>query len=165
MAPIIYFPHNTSAWSAFVHIVFFTILMVSVFRNFAKHITKHNPMAYYTVQQALAENRKGYHNGQRLVLPFKCQIIKVIFDNEIFTQLVGNDILRLYQDPNNTSIYLTNKSGIKSFISKYEVVKLVVCELEDDICDRDKRYKLVCEIQDDHVVSIHEPDEDMLFIE
>lgn len=119
----------------------------------------------YTIKQALKENRNGFYIGHRLVLPFKCQILKIIFDNEIFTELVGGKNLKLFQDPNNTSIYISSHGKLSNFMDRYKVVKLIICELEDDVCNVDTHTKLICEIKDNHQVAIHAPTDDMLFIE
>lgn len=122
-------------------------------------------MAYYSIKAALAEQRKGFYIGQRLVLPFKCQLIKVIFDNEIYTEMVGNADIKLHQDPQNTSIYVTSRGRLSNYIGRYTFIKLIVCELEDDLCDRTTHRKLLCSLNDRHEVLIEEPSEDTLFIE
>lgn len=119
----------------------------------------------YSVKKALEAKRKGFYIGHRLVLPFKCQLLKIIFDGEIYTELVGGNNLKLHQDPNNTSIYIQSAGRLSNYIDSYKVIKLVVCELEDDICDIDTHIKIVCEIKDGHSVEIHVPTDDMIFIE
>jgi hypothetical protein len=119
----------------------------------------------YTIKKALEEKRQGYFIGQRLVLPFKCQILKIIFDNEIFTELVGGKHIKLNQDPQNTSIYITSHGKLSNYVNSYSFIKLIVCEMEDDICDISKHVKLICEILDNHHVNIHLPGDDMIFIE
>lgn len=122
-------------------------------------------MAYYTVKAAMAEQRKGYYIGQRLILPFKCQLVKIIFDGEIYTEMVGNEDIKLHQDPQNTSIYVTTKGRLSNYIGRYKFIKLIVCELEDDLCDIANHRKLMCSINDNHEVLIETPSDDMLFIE
>lgn len=118
-----------------------------------------------TIQQALDEGKEGFHIGTRLILPFKCQIIKIIIESEIFTELIGSKDIKLAQDIENTSIYFRSHGSLDKTIGKYEVVKIVASEWDADLSDVNTHIKLICEIGDTHVVKIHLPSEDMLFIE
>jgi hypothetical protein len=119
----------------------------------------------YTIKEALAQNRKGYHIGNRLILPFRCQLIKVIAEGHIITEMVGGNDIKLQQDPHNTSIYFRHMGQLRNNFSKYEVIKLIACEWDDDLCDMSKHIKLVCGIGEKHEVTIEQPNDDMLFIE
>ena len=118
-----------------------------------------------TINQALEEGKDGFHIGTRLILPFRCQIIKIIIESEIFTEMVGSKNIKLSQDAQNTSIYFRSHGSLDKTIGKYEVIKIVVAELEADLSDVSNHIKIICEIGDTHVVKIHVPSEDMLFIE
>lgn len=118
-----------------------------------------------SVKEAIAQKKNGFYIGHRLILPFKCQILKVIVDSEIFTELVGGKNLKLYQDPQNTSIYIRTIGKLNNYIDTYKSIKIIVAEWDADLTDINTHQKLVCEIQDGHEVLIGEPDEDLLFIE
>ena len=117
------------------------------------------------IKEALDLNRSGFYIGQRLILPFRCQIIKIIVEGEIITEMVGGKQIKIQQDPKNTSFYLRSIGKLANYLGSYKVIKLIVCEWEDDLCDIENHIKLICEIEDGHKVSIHEPDDDMLFLE
>ena len=118
-----------------------------------------------TIKYALKNNRKGFHIGNRIILPFKCHLIKLIADSHIVTEFSGSDDIKITQSPKNTSVYFTERGAIRSMIDKYKVVKLIACEEDSDLTTADNHIKLVCEIDSNHVVLIYEPNEDMLFIE
>lgn len=118
-----------------------------------------------TIKTALAKGKNGFYIGHRLVLPFKCQIIKIIFEGEIYTELVGGKHLKLHQDPMNTSIYIQSSGRLSNYVDSYKTIKIVVCEMDADICDLDTHIKIICEIKEGHKVLIHKPSDDMLFIE
>ena len=118
-----------------------------------------------TIRQALDQNKDGFHIGHRLILPFRCQLIKLIVDGEIITEMVGGDDIKLQQDPKNTSIYIRSISKLDNYLGSYKVIKVIACEWEADLTDLSNHVKLVCEIKDQHSVCIHEPSDDMLFIE
>ncbi len=117
------------------------------------------------IKEAIGLKRNGFFIGHRLILPFRCQLIKIIVDREIITEMVGGENIKIQQDPKNTSIYIRSIGNLSNYIDSYKVVKLIVCEWEDDLCDVENHIKLICEIEDNHKVSIHKPSDDMLFFE
>jgi len=118
-----------------------------------------------SIKQAVEEGCNGFYIGHRLVLPFRCQLIKLIVEGEIFTEMVGSKHIKISQDPKNTSIYLRSIGKLSNFFGTYKVIKMVVCEWDVDLCDQSKHIKVICEIEDNHRVNIHVPSDDMLFIE
>jgi len=118
-----------------------------------------------SVKEALDQNKHGFYIGRRVALPFKCQVLKVIAGGENLTVMQGSGSIEIGQDAQNTSIYFLLSGKLKDYVGSYNVVKLIVCELEDDICDMTNHIKLVCKMEDNHQVVIEEPSDDMLFIE
>lgn len=118
-----------------------------------------------TIKQSLTNEYKGFYIGQRIILPFKCQIIKLIVKGEIITEMVGSSDVKISQDPKNTSIYFRSVGKLSNFIGSYQAIKMIVCEWDDNLCDIDNHVKIICEIGENHEVEIHTPDDDMLFIE
>lgn len=118
-----------------------------------------------TIKEGLNSQLKGFHIGNRLVLPFRCQLIKLIIDSDIVTEFVGGGDVKVHQDPKNTSIYFRHQGKLKNYIDSYSAIKIIACDWNDDICDMKNHIKLICEVGDHHAVNIHEPNDDMLFIE
>ena len=118
-----------------------------------------------TIKQALEEKREGFHIGHRLILPFRCQIIKIIIESDIFTEMVGSKSLKISQDPKNTSIYFRSHGALDKTIGKYQSIKIIAAEWDSDLSDVKNHIKIICEIDDTHIVMIHAPSKDMLFIE
>lgn len=118
-----------------------------------------------SIKSALAQGKNGFHIGHRLILPFRCQIIKIIVDNAIYTQMIGHKDIKLHQDPKNTSIYFTAKGQLANYIGSYEQIKLIVCEEDDDLCDLSSHMKIICTIEEHHKVNIETATSDTLFIE
>ena len=117
------------------------------------------------IYEALQEGRKGFHIGQRLILPFRCQVIKLIISGDIYTEMVGGEHIKISQDPKNTSIYFRTSGRLRNMVDTYSVIKMIIAEWEDDLTEIGKHIKMVCETEDNHVVNIHQPSDDMLFIE
>lgn len=118
-----------------------------------------------TIKDALAKNKDGYYIGNRMVLPFKCQIIKIMFDKETHHQMVGNDEIQLHQDPMNTSIYFPKISDLNRWVNTHYPIKLIVAEMDADLTHQDMHVKLVGDIEEDHILKVHPPDENVIWIE
>lgn len=118
-----------------------------------------------TIHNALDNNLTAYYIGNRLILPFKCQLIKVIVESHIFTDMSGSDELKIEQGPRNTSIYIKNTGMLRSFFDTYKTIKMVCSEYDTDLTDAEKHVKLVCRIGEKHQATIETPGEDILFIE
>ncbi len=118
-----------------------------------------------TVQEALEKKLTGFHIGQRLILPFRCQLIKLIAKNEIYTEFVGGEDIKISQDPQNTSIYFRNMGRLRNFLGDYGLIKMVVAEWDADLTDPRTHIKIVVELEEHHIARIYEPDNDILFIE
>ncbi|MCH8902945.1 MAG: hypothetical protein IIA45_03405 [Bacteroidetes bacterium] len=118
-----------------------------------------------TIKEALESGKQGFHIGRRLILPFKCQLIKIIVEREIYTELIGSKDVKINQDPQNTSIYFRAIGDLDKVIGSFEVIKLIVAEEGAELTDITTHIKLVCEIAEGHEVNIHVPSDDMLFIE
>ncbi len=117
-----------------------------------------------TIKEALEQQLNGFYIGQRLILPFRCQIIKLITKDEIFTEFVGGKDIKISQDPQNTSIYFRHMGRLQSFLGDYGLIKMVVAEWDADLTDPHTHIKIIVELQDNHVARIAQPDNDILFI-
>ena len=105
-----------------------------------------------TILNAINAKKSGYHIGQRLILPFRCQMVKMMVEGEIITEFVGSKHIKLSQDPKNTSIYFRSSGNLDNFVDSYKVVKLIVSEWDADLTDMANHIKLICRIEENHEV-------------
>ncbi|NNC95372.1 MAG: hypothetical protein HKN92_07395 [Chitinophagales bacterium] len=117
------------------------------------------------VRTSLNEDKKGFYIGDRLILPFKCHIIKIIAGHNIFTEMVGSNHIKISQEPHNTSIYFRSGGKLANYLNPEKTVKMVVCDLNKELTEIGNHIKLIIEIEENHKVTIHEPSDDMIFIE
>lgn len=110
-------------------------------------------------------DRKGFYIGNRLILPFKCQFLKLIVDSHIYTEFIGNKDLKISQDKLNTSIYFREVGRLSSFEDSYKSIKMIIAGLDEDLTDPTKHIKMVCYIEDQRKVELQLPGDDILFIE
>ncbi|GEM_PF-1472748 len=120
-----------------------------------------------TIRQALKEGKNGYHIGGRLILPFRCQLLKLVIKDEIHTEFVGNEHVKISQDPQNTSIYFRETGRLVSFLGEYHPIKMIAAEWDADLTDPSTHIKLIVELEDFHIARIKplDNDSDVLFIE
>ena len=107
---------------------------------------------------------RGYHTGNRMILPFKCNFIKIIADSQIVTEFKKNNDLTVSQEPKNTSLYFREVGRLKEFEGGYQYIKIILASLEDDLSNPDNHIKMICEIEENHKVNMKIPGDDVLFI-
>lgn len=119
------------------------------------------------IKEEIRGGATGFYIGSRLILPFKCQFLKLIVDNHIVTEFVGSKHIKISQEEKNTSIYFTESGKLKDFEGSYEYIKFVIAGLSDDLCDKENHLRMVCSIEDNHIAKLElaEDNDDILFIE
>ena len=122
-------------------------------------------MSREEILKIVNSDKKGFHIGTRLILPFKCNIIKLIADSHIFTEFVGNEHVKVAQTKLNTSIYFRDTGRLSQFAGGYKTVKLIITSEEEDLTIRENHQKIICHIQDNHEVELEIPGKNDLFIE
>lgn len=118
-----------------------------------------------TIQQALDAKATGFYIGRRIIFPYKCQFIKVIFDNEVFTDFTGKGDVFVEQGPENTSLHVLGKGLLQKYAERFAKMKLIICEYDADLTDFHNHIKLVCEIGEKHEIRLTLPGDDVLFID
>ena len=119
-----------------------------------------------TVEEALKGKNSGLYYGNRLILPFKAYFLKVIINNEIITDFSrGSKGIDIEEEDSFTSLYFLEHKQLNDVVTKYESIKLVVVEKDNDIFDLANHKKLAVYLDDKHMAKIEETDADILFIE
>ena len=114
--------------------------------------------------EIINSEKMGYYTGKRMILPFQCNIIKLIADSHIFTEFVGSDDVKIAQDYQNTSIYFREIGKLKEFEGGYSLIRIIIAPLGSDLTDKNQHIKLVCRIIENHEVDFELPSDDVLFI-
>ena len=117
------------------------------------------------IVEIIASEKKAFHIGNRMILPFKVNIIKLVVDSHIFTEFVGSEDVKISQDKNNTSIYFREVGRLSAFENTYKNIKIIMASEEADLTDRSQHIKCICHILENHEASLEIPGEDDLFIE
>lgn len=122
-------------------------------------------MTKQEIVDVLNSDKKGFYIGTRLILPFRCNIIKLIADSHIFTEFVGSEHIKLSQTEQNTSIYFREIGKLNEFENSYKQIKIIVASEEDDLTDMKNHIKVICHILNQHHVELEVPGPNDLFIE
>ena len=120
----------------------------------------------YSLDRVLKEKICGLYYGTRVLLPFVGDILKAIIDDEIITDFSPMSDGAYYEKNDKyTEIYFFDHQDILKDVSKYETIKLIVVDEDDDIFDFKNHKKISLNPIDNHKLEISEVSEDVLFIE
>lgn len=119
-----------------------------------------------SVKKALEEKKHGIYYNNRDILPFKCEFLKIIFEDHIITDFSSNSPdVEIIEHDNFTDVYFKKWKDIQTVISEYENIKLIVCEKGDDIFDFSSHIKLLLYIENEHIIRIELPDNNHIIID
>lgn len=119
-----------------------------------------------TLKEALENNVDGLHYGNRLLLPFPIDILKVAIENDLITDFSTKPSGAEYHVHERfTEVYFHDYKSLKDVVSKYEVIKMVIVEKGKDIFNFKEHQMISVDILDKHVAKIKELDDEALFIE
>ena len=119
-----------------------------------------------TIKEVLNGNGTGLYYGNRVMLPFKAEILKIVIGREIITDFSKKPHgASVRVTDNYTEIYFCDYKNLEEEFSKYEVFKIVAVEQGDDIFDFKNHVLLELDPQEKHILTIAEIGEDILFFE
>lgn len=118
------------------------------------------------VKKALEQKKNGIYYNNRIILPFKCEFLKIIFEDTIITNFSpSNPDVEIIEHENFTDIYFKKCKDLQTECSKYESIKLVVCEKDEDIFDFNNHLKLLLYLENEHLIKIELPNENQIIID
>ncbi len=119
-----------------------------------------------SIEEIISDKQNGLHYGNRIILPFKCHFLKVIFNDDIITDFSPSSKgIFIREEEEFTDVYFHDYDNLKEELSKYENIKMVVVEKGKDIFDQNNHLKIALYLEDKHIVKIEKTDADILFIE
>jgi hypothetical protein len=119
-----------------------------------------------TIDEIIKNNINGLYYGNRVLLPFKGEILKAIIEKDIITDFSTSQKGAQYKRTDSyTEIYFHDYKELSESVSKYETIKLVVVEEGKDIFDINNHRRLILHLQEKHLLKIEEANGEILFIE
>ncbi len=118
------------------------------------------------LDEVLKEKMYALYFGNRVLLPFKCDILKVVFENEIITDFSHTKSGACYNKRDSfTEIYFHEVKDLEEKCSRYKDIRLVLVEEGDDVFNFDNHRKISLYLEGDHKLTIEEINGDILFFE
>lgn len=120
----------------------------------------------HSLQKVLDEKIIGLHYGNRVLLPFSADILKVVFGHEIITDFNGTKHGASYSIKDNfTEVYFYDLRSLYEDLGKFETVKMTIVETGKDIFDFKNHITLSVSPKDRHGLNIEKLDENILYFE
>ena len=120
----------------------------------------------YTLDEVIKNKMNGLYYGNRILLPFKAQLLKVIIESDIITDFSRSSKgIQLVDHEEFLDLYFLEYKGLSDSLSKFEAIKIVLVEEGKNIFDWNNHRKIALYLAEKHKVSIEETDADILFIE
>jgi hypothetical protein len=119
-----------------------------------------------TINEALSAKLNGLHFGNRLILPFNVEILKVIIDADIIVDFSTKKKGAEYNSRKNfTELYFYDYKSLQDFVSEYENIKLVVVDDDKDLTDVKNHRKILVRLKENHIAEVEEASDDIIFVE
>lgn len=119
-----------------------------------------------SISEVLENKLNGLYYGNRVLLPFACDILKVIIEDEISMDFSpSSKSIFINETESYTEIYFKNFKNLRDTVSKYESIKIIAVEKDKDIFLMDNHIKLALEPGENHNLKIEKSDKDILFLE
>ncbi len=119
-----------------------------------------------SIKEVLNENITGLYFGNRVLLPFKAEILKVVIGTNIITDFSKNlDGASVRVTDFYTEIYFYEYENLEEELSEYEVIKLIAVQQGEDVFNFDNHIPIELAIESKHKLLIKPIPDDLLFFE
>lgn len=118
------------------------------------------------LSEVLEKDLHGLYYGNRVLLPFPAEILKIVIGREIITDFSKKPhgaSIRVAND--YTEIYFCDYKNLEEELADYEVIKVVLVEQGNDIFDFKNHISLELDPEEKHILSIAQIGDDLIFFE
>lgn len=118
------------------------------------------------IKEAVNQKAKGLYFSNRILLPFHAHFLKIVIDDESYTDYSPySKQICISEESDFTNVYFREFKNIKDAVSKYEAIKIVAVEKDEDVFNLKNHFKLVLYPENEHNIRIEFTDDDILLIE
>ncbi len=119
-----------------------------------------------SINDILNNNDGGLYYGNRVLLPFKAEILKIVIDSEIITDFSRHPHGAFVRVTDNyTEIYFSDYKNLEEELTKYDVIKIVLVQQGEDIFNSENHIPIELSIASKHKLSIQKIGDDKIFFE
>jgi hypothetical protein len=118
------------------------------------------------ITEVLDQKIDGLVYGNRVLLPFRAEILKIIIGKKIITNFGTEPYgaqVRISDD--FTGIYFLGYKDLELELSDYDVIKIVLVQKGEDIFNFDNHFRIVLKSKGKHLLSIEKNIDDLMFFE
>jgi len=120
----------------------------------------------HTLDEVIKDKINGLHYGNRILLPFKAVLLKVIIESDIITDFSKSSKgIHVVKHQEFMELYFLEYKRLSEALSAFEAIKIVLVEEGKDVFDWKNHRKIALYLAEKHNVTIEETDADILFIE
>lgn len=119
-----------------------------------------------TINEVLKGNDSGLYYGNRVLLPFKAEILKIVIDSQIITNFSKQPhgasvrVTDYY-----TEIYFCDYKNLEEELTEYDVIKIILVQQGEDVFFNENHIPIQLKIESKHKLSIQKIGDDKLFFE
>ncbi|KAB2843594.1 MAG: hypothetical protein F9K45_05890 [Melioribacteraceae bacterium] len=118
------------------------------------------------LKEVLENKINGMYYGNRILLPFKAEILKAIIESNTVTDFSDFSEQAEYNIKDTfTEIYFYEYEDLSDFISAYETIKFILVEEGDDVFNKQNHKKIILHVKENHVIEIEEAGGDTIFFD
>lgn len=118
------------------------------------------------LNEVLENKINGMYYGNRILLPFKAEILKAVIEEDIITDFSDFSEQAEYNiNDTFTEIYFYSYENLSDFITDFETIKLIAVEEGEDIFNKHNHKKLILHLKENHILEIEEAGKDTIFID
>lgn len=120
------------------------------------------------IERAIKEGRRAFVHGRRIILPFRCYVLKVTIGKETYNDFYppNDKEIAIEHTPQNTILYFLRYTDLAGELSERERhIKLIVADENADLTDPSTHKKIYIDVGGGHQAPIGFLSEDELFIE
>ncbi|NOX17308.1 MAG: hypothetical protein GXO87_03385 [Chlorobi bacterium] len=118
------------------------------------------------LNEVLENKIQGLYYGNRVLLPFAAEVLKLIYRNDIITDFSWKKKgarYKIYDD--YMEIYFCETEDLDREIEDYDVIKMVVVEKGEDLFDFKNHRRIDLRLLGKHKLAIEKVEDEMLFFE
>lgn len=118
------------------------------------------------IDEVVSQNIKGLYYGNRLILPFKADFLKIVIDDELIVDFsMDGEKVEISEEEYFTNIYFLDEEDLAEVVTKFETIKIVAVEKKQSLFDLKCHKMLALSLEEPHFVNIKYITEEMLFID
>jgi len=119
-----------------------------------------------TINEVLNDKSGGLYYGNRVLLPFRAEVLKIVIDSEIITNFSKHpNGASVRVTDSYTEIYFCDYKNLEEELTEYDVIKIVLVQQGEDVFNSKNHIPIELAIESKHKLSIQKIGDDKIFFE